>query len=424
MFKVVYVLNSDGQPLMPTERHGKVRRLLKSGKAKVIKRCPFTIKLLYDTGNIVQDVTLGVDAGSRHIGLSATTDRKELIASEVTLREDITKLLSERRQCRRSRRNRKTRYRPARFENRTHSKHEGWLAPSVENKINTHLKAVDDVCRILPINRIIVETASFDLQKLKADMEGLKYPQGTEYQQGEQSGFWNVREYVLFRDGHKCKCCKGKTKDKVLEVHHIESRMTGGDAPNNLITLCRTCHKGYHAGTVKLPSDIKRGTSFGDATFMGIMRWALYDRLKATYPNVRMTYGYLTKEMRIENGLDKTHCVDARVISGNPAAEPSDSVYFQVARRRHNRQIHKMTIGKDGYRKLNQTPKYVFGYQLFDKVLYNGTESFVYGRRTSGSFKVCDINGVCLKDGISYKKLKLLEKRRTILTERRARLLS
>lgn len=108
---MVYVISKNGQPLMPTCRHGKVRHLLKDGKAKVIKRCPFTIQLLYETTEFTQPVTLGIDAGSKHIGISATTENKELYAAEVGLRTDITKLLSARRELRRSRRNRKTRYR-------------------------------------------------------------------------------------------------------------------------------------------------------------------------------------------------------------------------------------------------------------------------------------------------------------------------
>ena len=160
---LVYVLNKDGHPLMPTERCGKVRRMLKSGLAKVIKRCPFTIQLAYETTNVVQEVNLGIDAGSKTIGLSATTETKELYASEVKLRNDIVDLLSTRRENRRSRRNRKTRYRKARFNNR--NKPNGWLAPSILNKVNTHIKVVADVYKILPIKNIIVETASFDIQK-------------------------------------------------------------------------------------------------------------------------------------------------------------------------------------------------------------------------------------------------------------------
>lgn len=163
---MVYVLNIDGQPLMPTDRHGKARHLLKEGRAKVVNRCPFTIRLLYDSTHYTQDIVLGVDAGSKHIGLSATTETKELYASDVELRNDIVELISTRKQNRRSRRNRKTRYRKPRFLNRVSGK-EDWLAPSIRQKINTHLTAVDRVCKILPVTKIIAETASFDIQKIK-----------------------------------------------------------------------------------------------------------------------------------------------------------------------------------------------------------------------------------------------------------------
>ena len=416
---MVYVINIDGQPLMPTNRHGKVRRLLKSGQSKVVNRCPFTIQLLYENTNHTQPVSLGVDAGSKTIGLSATTETKVLYEAKVTLRNDIVDLLSTRREQRRTRRNRKTRYRKCRFQNRVHSKQKGWLAPSIKNKISTHLTMVAKVHKILPITRIVVETASFDTQLLKAIEEGKPLPQGIDYQQGEQLGFWNVREYVLFRDNHTCQCCKGKSKDKILNVHHIESRKTGGDSPGNLITLCETCHKGYHKGTVKLPSTIKRGMKFKDTAFMGIMRWAFYNRLKEMYPNVSMTYGYITKNTRIINGLDKDHHIDARCISGNPLATPLKNVYLYKKVRCHNRQIHKSTILKGGYRKLNQAPKYVLGYQLFDKVLYNNQECFIFGRRSSGSFDVRLLDGTKLSAGVSYKKLRLLEKRKSYLIERR-----
>ena len=281
---MVYVINKQGQALMPTERFGKVRRLLKNSLAHVVCRIPFTIQLDYDTTDYTQPVSLGVDAGSKHIGISATTSDKELYAADVELRNDIVDKLSTRRELRRTRRSR-LRYRKARFNNRVSSKRKGWLAPSVENKIQTHLTVVEKIHKFLPITNIVVETTSFDIQKINNPSIS-----GSEYQQGEQLDFFNVREYVLFRDNHICQHCKGKSKDKVLNVHHIESRKTGGDSPKNLITLCETCHKAYHRGEFKL--NIKRGKSFRDSAFMGIMRWSLYDRLKNIYPNVSMTFGY------------------------------------------------------------------------------------------------------------------------------------
>ncbi len=414
---MVYVLDIDGQPLMPTNRHGKVRHLLKDGMAKVVQRCPFTIQLLYNNTNYTQEITLGVDAGSKHIGLSATTEKIVLYEAEVELRNDISKLLAVRKQNRRSRRSRKTRYRKPRFDNRR--RREGWLTPSVRQKVDCHLKVVENVCKLLPVTKIIAEVASFDIQKIK-DPE----IHGTDYQQGDQLGFWNVREYVLFRDGHTCQCCKGKSKDKILNVHHIESRQTGGDAPNNLITLCETCHKGYHKGLIKLPEKIRRGMRFKDAVFMGIMRWAFYDRLKETYLplgiDVSLTYGYLTKNTRICHHLSKTHHIDARCISGHPNAVSDGIYYHQKKIRCHNRQLHKANTLKGGIRKRNQAEYLAYGFRLFDKVRYQGKDYFIFGRRKSGYFDIRNLNGEKVNKGsISYKKLRLVETRRSYLTERR-----
>ena len=409
---MVYVISISGQPLMPTKRCGKVRRLLKEKKAKVIRRCPFIIQLLYETGSEVQEITLGVDAGSKHIGLSVSTEKKVLYEADVETRNDIVNLLSSRRELRRGRRNRKTRYRAPRFDNRR--KGEGWLAPSVQHKVDTHLQVVKNVHKFLPISKIIVEVASFDIQKIKNP--GIS---GREYQEGEKLGFWNIREYVLFRDGHTCQCCKGKSKDEILNVHHIESRKTGGDAPNNLITLCETCHKRYHRGEISLPKNIKRGMSFRDAAFMGIMRWAFYNRLKEIYPNVSFTYGYITKNTRIQNSLPKEHYIDARCIAGHPSAETDGVFYFQKKIRCHNRQIHKLTVYKGGYRKSNQLPYKTYGYRLYDRVLYNKEECFITGRRASGYFALRKLDGTRISEGVTCKKLKLLETRKSFLTERR-----
>lgn len=409
---MVYVVNKNGQPLMPTENHAKVRILLKSGKAKVINRCPFTIQLTYESTNYTQKVTLGIDSGSKHIGISATTKDKVLFESDIELRNDIVNLISTRRELRRSRRNRKTRYRKPRFENRRRK--DGWLAPSVQQKADSHLTIVAKVHKILPVSNIVVECASFDIQKIKNPSVG-----GTDYQQGEQLGFWNVREYVLFRDGHTCQCCKGKSKDKILNVHHIESRKTGGDAPNNLITLCETCHTGYHKGTVKLPGTIHRGMAFKDAAFMGIMRWALYEKLKTLYPNVTLTYGYITKNTRIKNSLPKEHYIDARCISGNPKAVGTGEVFYYKKIRCHNRQIHKNTVLKGGYRKRNQAPYEVKGFRLFDKVLWKGRECFVFGRRSTGRMDLRLLDGTHINASVGFKSLKLISMRSNYLVEQR-----
>lgn len=396
---MVYVQDIDGNPLMPTTRHGKVRRLLKANKAIVINLCPFTIQLTYVTSGYKKEVVLGVDAGTKHVGLSATTKSKELYASEVILRSDIVELLSSRRESRRRRRNR-LRYRKPRFMNRIKTKKEEWVAPSVRHKIDSHLKIIGFVYSILPISKLIIEVAQFDTQKIKNPEIS-----GKEYQEGDQLGFWNVREYVLARDGHKCQYCKGKSKDPILNIHHIESRKTGGDSPSNLITLCETCHKEFHKGNIKLK--VNRGKSLRDAAVMGIMKWRLYDELRSLYSNVKMTFGYITKHDRIKHGIEKSHISDAFVISRNFDSYRLGYYFKQKLVRRHNRQIHKMKILKGGIRKRNQAPFKVFGFRLFDKVMFQNEIYFIYGRRLSGQFNIRDINGENKKD-VSCKKLRYI----------------
>ena len=154
---------------------------------------------------------------------------------------------------------------------------------------------------------------------------------------------------------------------------------------------------------------------------MGIMRWKVLDRLKAAHPEleVRNTYGYLTKHARIEHGIAKSHCADAFCIAGNLKAERLGSFYYQKQTRRHNRQIHKLSILKGGVRKRNQAPYEVKGFRLFDKVACKGETAFIFGRRSTGSFDVRRLDGTRISAGISFKKLRLLERRRTYLTELR-----
>ena len=406
---MVYVLNCKGVPIMPTTRHGMVRRLLKEHKAKVVKRCPFTIQLSYECANITQPITLGVDTGYENVGISACTEKKVLFEAKAKIRTDIVKLLSARKEARRTRRNKKTRYRKARFLNRGIEK--GWLPPSIRAKVESHLGLVAKAHEILPIGKIVVEIASFDSQKIKnPDIKG------AEYQQGDQLGFKNVKAYVLARDGCTCRCCKGSSKDKILRVHHLESRLIGGDAPNNLVTLCNSCHTKFHKGLISL-DDIKRGKSFKAETFMGLMRNFFFKELCNKYPCVKSTYGYITKHLREKYYLKKDHHVDARCICGVPQALPSD-VYLIKKVRCHNRQIHKFTTLKGARRRLNQAPYTVKGFRLFDKVKVGEQVGFIYGRRQSGSFDVRTVYGERINGSISYKKLQLIETRKSWLIER------
>ena len=134
---------------------------------------------------------------------------------------------------------------------------------------------------------------------------------------------------------------------------------------------------------------------------MGIMKWSFYNQLKAIYPNVSLTYDYITKDVRIFNSLTKTHFIDARCISKNPLAVSDNTVYFFKKRRRHNRQIHKFNILKGGRKKRNQAAYLIKDYRLFDKVKYNHKEYFIFGRRASGFFDIRTLNGEKVKKEVS-----------------------
>ena len=156
----VYVISKDGQPLMPTSRFGKVRRLLKNKKAKVVSRCPFTIKLLYEPESlVVQEIVLGQDTGSKHVGTACVADNKVLYQSEITLRDDIKKKMESRRIFRRNRRQRKTRYRKHRILNRANSTKKDRLPPSVRNKVQSHVDEIEFCKKILPVSKIVLEAS-------------------------------------------------------------------------------------------------------------------------------------------------------------------------------------------------------------------------------------------------------------------------
>lgn len=328
---MVFVLNKDGSPLMPTERHGKVRHLLKDGQAKVVFAKPFTIQLLYNSPGYVQPVTLGVDSGYNHVGVSAVTGNKEVLSADIDLLDGQKDRLEERAMYRGNRRNR-LRYRAPRFDNR--SRKEGSLAPSIQHKLDSHIRIIEKVKRILPVSHVIIEVASFDIQAIKnPDIEGVQY------QEGEQAGFWNLREYILHRDKHECQNpdCKNKDSNPVLQVHHMGFwKNDSSNRPSNLGTLCTKCHtsknhqkSGFLWGwEPKLPS-------FRPETFMSTIRWRLIDGTQSEH-----TYGYETKSARIRFGLSKSHANDAFIIAGGTTQSRADTGHV-VQTRRNNRSLRK-----------------------------------------------------------------------------------
>ena len=397
----VFVLNMRGQPLMPTTPR-KAKQLLKEDKAKVIRRTPFTIQLKYATGETKQPIILGVDSGFLNVGLSATTDRKEVYSAEIKLRSDMVKLNSERKQYRRARRSRKTWYRPPRFLNR--KKPDGWLAPSIQHKLESHIKLIDSIKRLLPITKIVIEVAAFDIQKIKNPEIS-----GTGYQNGVQKDSWNVREYVFHRDDHTCQACKGKSKNPILETHHIISRQIGGDAPDNLLTLCQSCHKKVSKGKLKL--DIRLPTGFKPETFMSIIRWKMVNMLRDAGNIVYHTYGYITKFDRIALGLDKSHNTDAFVIAGGTMQERSSINHLLKQVRKCNRKLFK---GERSHIK-NTAARFIHGFQRFDKVLWKNIECFVFGRRKTGYFELRKLDGTKIHASAKAKELTLVESSNTFL---------
>jgi hypothetical protein len=383
----------------------KARLLLKDGKAKVVTRTPFTIKLLHGSAGYKQDVTAGVDTGYKTIGVSAVANGKELYAAEVEIRTDIVELNSERSSNRRNRRSRKTWYRKP--GGALNTKPKGWLPPSINHKIDTHVKVVNNVGKILPIKTVNVEVAAFDIQKIKDPAVS-----GVGYQFGDQYGYANVREYVLYRDTHRCRHCKGKSKYRILQVHHLVSRKTGGDRPDNLVTLCKTCHDDHHAGRVVLKVG-KPPRGFKAETFMNMMRHKIVERLKSVGWNTKTTFGYETKVKRSLSKIQKSHANDALVIAGG--TEKLEYLFGVKQFRKCNRKLHKGSHSQTP----NTAPRFVMGFQRYDKIRYKGQEAFIFGRRTSGYFDIRTLGGKKIHASAKATQLKLLETAKTLSTERR-----
>ena len=384
---LVYVLKQNGQPFMPTTRFGKVRRLLKTKKAKVVRREPFTIKLLYEPEtDVVQECYCGVDTGSRHIGVAVVSNDKVLYQSQTELRSDIKRKMDARRACRRNRRSRKTRYRKSRFLNRGNSIKSDRLPPSVRHKVQAHIDEIEFCKKILPISdsNLIIEVSQFDTALMKDPSLISEKVKHWGYQQGFNYGYSSRREAILHRDNYTCQCC-GK-KNCRLEVHHIKFRSNGGtDDEENLITLCEDCHKGVHDGTVVLSKKPKKSKALKYATHMSIIRsWLL-----KKYPNAIETFGFVTSENRNHLKLEKDHYIDACVIaSGGLEIEQLDVIFYK---RRVSKGDYKLARGIRGEQKL-PTGK-IHGFRKFDKVEYLGNEHFIKSRTSSGFVFLMDIFG-------------------------------
>ena len=440
----VPVIGLNGRPLMPTTER-KARILLKEKKAKIICRHPFVIGLLYKTGYATQEGCLGVDTGSRHIGIAVTVGDKVVLKVEHTLRPSMEKrsLMEARASMRRNRRYRKVRYRHPKW--RCHTKRvycetpdkkgqhwkklrtsfqsprpEGWLPPSLQSKCDHQVRIIRKYLGSLPesiTKNLVIEVGRFDMAHMKDPSI-----RGEMYQKGPMYEAENVRAYVLERDRYTCKCCKAKAGSKRkdgtvvrLAAHHILYRSRGAtDDPEYMASVCDACHttKNHQPGGILYQWMEKKKrfrNGLRDATFMNILR----KRLFREFPDAVFTYGNITAADRKRLLLPKTHSNDAAAISlyGKEVSSVSDTCkvtyYRQV--RRTKRSLHEATPRKgrktpnrNASRHCKNVVEYK-GFRLWDTVQVGRQKLFVSGFSGNGVYLV-DHNGdyVC-QEGKDYK---------------------
>jgi len=404
----VYVINKNGNPLMPCTP-AKAKHLLKAGKAKVISNEPFTIKLLWDCEEHTQEITAGMDTGTKTIGCAAITSDKVIYQSEIGIRQDVSRKMTQRKAYRRSRRGRKLRYRKPRFLNRASMRREGRLAPSIRSKVDSHLRERNFVESILPVTRWKVELASFDINKItNSDVKG------KDYQQGPQKDYYNTKAYILHRDNYQCqnKKCKNKKKNIKLHVHHIIPRAAGGtNIPSNLIVICEDCHYDLHQGKFKIEGNRSKTKH---ATEMGIVK----SQLEKQFGDFTKTYGYETKFKREKVlQLPKSHINDAIAIccEDGELVTPDNIIYFK---KHVPSGDYKQTNGRRSERTI-PTGK-LFGLRKFDLVQTSKGIGFVRGKRSTGFFKITDLDWNVIGAAINIKKnCKRLSASSTTLIKRR-----
>ena len=287
VYRMVYVISKEGKRLMPTNRHGKVRRLLREGRAKVISKSPFTIQLLYETTEYAQETVVSINTG-KTMGFAVVNKNsgRVLQKGEIRFRDDISKLIRQRAEYRRSRRNRKTRYRQPRFLNRRRP--EGWLAPSIRTRLEHIIKWIERLTTYLPKTQVVVKIAKFDMQKLEKPNIS-----GEGYQQGDLYGYETVKQYLIARENGRCQLC-GKGYDvNGWHIHHIIPRSKGGtDRPSNLALLHKECHTKLHQNFEKYAKKIKKPVIYKEASYLNSYRLQLMNTLRKLFDGrVKFTSG-------------------------------------------------------------------------------------------------------------------------------------
>lgn len=409
---MVYVLSKNRKGLMPC-CSAISRLLLKQKKAKVKMTMPFTIQLNYETTEYLQDLKLKVDTGSRKSGYAVSNKNNDIFyMSEVENRNDITEKMEGRSKSRRGRRNRNTRYRKPRFNNRKNSTKSGRFSPTMKSKIDSHEKEIKVIYKIMPITEIIIETATFDPHALK-NPDVLK--DLSLYQKGSNFGYANTKAYVLDRDNYKCQNpkCKCKEKHPKLHAHHIIFKSNGGsDEAENLITLCKDCHDDLHSEKIILKLNGKKKGQLKHATQMNSIRVQLLKR----FPIAKETFGFITKEYRQLLGLSKEHYYDAVAIgsNGNPVNFKTKDVFIKKCISDGDYQLRK------GVRSEQVIPVgKIQGFRKFDKVRHNGKNYFIKGRMSTGYAILMDITGkkIDIKPIPKFSTMKRISARKTWMVD-------
>jgi 5-methylcytosine-specific restriction endonuclease McrA len=410
MQNFVFVLDTAKKPLNPVHP-GLARQLLKQGKAAVFRRYPFTIILKKEVTKTPKNIIVKLDPGSRTTGIALVQNNQVIWGAELQHRgQQIKDALTSRRQLRRGRRGRKTRYRQPRFLNRKSP--ESWLPPSLQHRVDTTLTWVKKLIRYCPINSISVELVKFDLQK----QENLEIS-GVEYQHGTLYG-WEVREYLLTKFNLTCQYC-GAT-DKPFEVDHIHPRSKGGsDRVSNLTLACHDCNqakgnqdiKNFLKGKSDLVNRILKQakTPLKDAAAVNSTRWKLFNSLKEIGLPVETGSGGLTKFNRKRLKVPKFHWQDAACVGKVP-----DNLVFKT-----NQPLLIKATGH-GTRQMCRTNKFGFPVryvprqkfvkdfqtgQIVKAIVTKGKKIGTYvGRvavRSTGSFNISTQQG--LVQGIGHK---------------------
>jgi 5-methylcytosine-specific restriction endonuclease McrA len=403
------VLDKNKQPLMPCHP-ARGKELLDKGKAAVFRQNPFTIILKYVVETNNQDIQIKFDPGSKTTGIalvaSFKTGKRVIWSADVHHRgQQITNGLLSRRQLRRGRRSRKTRYRKPRFDNRRRA--EGWLPPSLESRVDNLLTWAGRLWRFAPVTSAAMELVKFDTQAMQNPEIS-----GVEYQQGELMGY-EVREYLLEKWGRKCAYC-GVT-DVPLQIEHIVPKSRGGsNRVSNLTISCQDCNqcKGNQTaaefGHPAIQGKAKRPLK--DAAAVNATRWALYRRFEQSGLPLEIGSGGRTKYNRRKQGYPKAHWIDAACVG-----ESGEQVYIApnhvpLVIRATGRQSRLMCRpDKYGFPRTSAKKGRVqFGFQTGDMVravVTKDKKQGIYtGRvavRSSGSFNITTRAGTV--QGISYR---------------------